>query len=36
MIVIKKKENATKMEQITVATVQSNCHDHCHEHCHEH
>ena len=36
MIVIKKKENATKMERITVANIQSNCHEHCHEHYHEH
>lgn len=36
MIVIKKKENATKLEHVSTANVQSDCHQHCHEHCHEH
>lgn len=36
MIILKKAENASKMENIAKDNAYSGCHHHCHEHCHEH
>ncbi len=36
MIVLKKAENTSKMENIAKDEPRYSCHHHCHEHCHEH
>lgn len=36
MIVLKKTENTSKMENIAKDKANYSCHHHCHEHCHEH